>query len=573
MGSPVGELGRQSDEAVREVTLSRALFVQKTEDTQGQWKALSGGVNPSCFQTATSAGGGSNCTSDDANDGAPVEQVSWWSALGYLNALSVRQGLRPCYELPAGCTGDWRDGTLSCGNSAAPGISVGSPYECRGYRLPTEAEWEFAARAGTTTSTYAGNLLATTCADTRLLPIAWFCGNAASRTQPIGGKAPNDFGLYDMLGNVREWVWDRYAQAGNGGLDPEGALFGDKRVMRGGAWSLGPDASRAAHRASQMPELRDMLTGFRPVRMMSSTVSETAVVTFDAQGGGPPVPTSRPVTLGEPYGDLPATIRDGHVFAGWWTAVEGGSQILAETPVSIFGDHFLYARWTRVASTDAVEFAANASYISVSTFSNGHLSVLYRDDDNGARLSRVVYSNSGEVTVTAAAIAGAANGTSSTTLSTGNVGVVFSDADDGQSGNALVLNEVGTVIIPPTRFATFANQFATAPLRSGKMFVAYGPFASFVIIDAQGVASAPAAIDGGQLRLVDATTFGNGRVLAAWSGSSTLPWEGAPGRFSIFDDAGTMVVPPTNFDTDLSGSAGNFDFDVARFGPDQIGIF
>ena len=248
MGSPSGELGRFSNEAQHSVTLTRAFYLQATEVTQEQWQSLMGN-NPS------NRGGCPTC---------PVERVNWWEAVAYANALSASEGLPACYTL-TGC------GAVTPGNDMeCSGVTVtaagGDPYACTGYRLPTESEWEYAARAGTTTATYAGNLTATDCSDTTLLPIAWFCGNSGNQTQPVGGKVANAWGLYDMLGNVWEWTWDRYATYPSTATDPTGATGGSDRVGRGGSRGYNALGTRAADRGSSTPGGRFSDLGFRPAR-------------------------------------------------------------------------------------------------------------------------------------------------------------------------------------------------------------------------------------------------------------------------------------------------------------------
>ena len=143
-----------------------------------------------------------------------------------------------------------------------------SPYECPGYRLPTEAEWEYAARAGTTTATYNGNLDDTGCSSTVLEPIAWYCGNSGDEIHPVGNLDPNAWGLYDMLGNVSEWCHDRYeSDLGSSAVaNPWGPAAGSYRVFRGGSWDRSAWGTRAAYRFRRYPDNRSYNIGFRPAR-------------------------------------------------------------------------------------------------------------------------------------------------------------------------------------------------------------------------------------------------------------------------------------------------------------------
>ena len=220
MGSPATEEGRGSNEGpVHEVTLSQPFFLGKYEVTQGQWTAVMG-ANPSHFSAC-----GPTC---------PVEQVSWVDAQAFIAALNR-----------------WGDGAT--------------------YRLPTEAEWEYAARAGTQTALYTGALTLPS-----LDLIAWYGGNsevsytggfdcsgwsgkkhASSRCgpHPVGQKQPNRWGLYDMLGNVWEWTADRYREYPSGSVtDPRGPSTGTGRVSRGGSWITSAQGCRAAYRPTPSPD-------------------------------------------------------------------------------------------------------------------------------------------------------------------------------------------------------------------------------------------------------------------------------------------------------------------------------
>jgi formylglycine-generating enzyme len=167
----------------------------------------------------------------------PVETVSWFDALEFCNALSKNQGLQPCY--------DFEDDTVNWNQAA------------NGFRLPTEAEWEYAARTRDDLHYSGGD---------RLDAVGWFDGNC-NDLSVVGGKASNAWGLYDMSGSVFEWCWDWHAAYSKGELlDPQGPKSGTERVCRGGAWNHGNWFARATCRHCDLPTSRSSSIGFRVAR-------------------------------------------------------------------------------------------------------------------------------------------------------------------------------------------------------------------------------------------------------------------------------------------------------------------
>ena len=218
MGETQGEADEQPAHAVR----ISAFWIDSSEVTQKSFEALMG-RNPAKF----------------IGPDRPVERVSWYAAIQYCNARSLKEGLRPCYDLK----------TLACDFSAD------------GYRLPTEAEWEYACRAGTRTRYSFGDEPA------GLAACGWSKENADKATHPVRQKAPNRWGLCDMHGNVAEWCNDFYtagyaAAAEAGSADPRGPASGSERVLRGGSWSAGAGECRSSARASAAPGLADVCFGY-----------------------------------------------------------------------------------------------------------------------------------------------------------------------------------------------------------------------------------------------------------------------------------------------------------------------
>jgi formylglycine-generating enzyme required for sulfatase activity len=226
MGSSANEWGRNpNDETQWQVTVN-SFRMGRYQVTQAEYESMMGN-NPSHFK-------GKNL---------PVEMISWFDAVEYCNRRSQREGLTPAYTING--TGDNR--TVTWNRNA------------NGYRLPTEAEWEYACRAGTTTAYNTGASLSDN--------TGWYTVNSAGSTQEVGKKPPNAWGLHDMHGNVWEWCWDWYGTYTSGTqTDPTGPSFGYYRVLRGGSWNVSGGSMRSAYRYYGNPSYWDVNGGFRLVR-------------------------------------------------------------------------------------------------------------------------------------------------------------------------------------------------------------------------------------------------------------------------------------------------------------------
>ena len=221
----MGSEDMEDDEKPARTIRVNGFEMSATEITQRQYESVMG-ENPSHFA---------------GNDDFPVERVTWYDAVKFCNALSVHKGLDRCYN----------ETTWKC------------DFAKNGFRLPTEAEWEYACRAGTTTEYYTGDN------EKGLAGAGWYGydkGNSNKSTHPVARKEPNAWGLYDMHGNVFEWVNDWYGEYDSDSIEnPVGPDSATYKVLRGGSWFSLANYCRSAFRINDRPERTSNFSGFRIV--------------------------------------------------------------------------------------------------------------------------------------------------------------------------------------------------------------------------------------------------------------------------------------------------------------------
>jgi len=258
MGSPASEVGRYRDEEQHQVTLTNDYYVMTTEVTQGMFYEMMG-YDPRDGYTKIYGDG----------EDYPTYFVNWHMSAAFSNAVTAQHNneygtsLSACYS----CSGE---------GVAVLCTQAMDPYQCNGYRLLTEAEWEYAARAETTAAVWTPNGGADIpneeqyeCNEfalsdgTDMSEISWYCANSNTSSQEVGQLIPNDYGLYDMIGNVWEWTHDAYAEYDTAPVSDPTTKDGRYRVFRGGYWGYSPYKHRSAERSGTEAKDQSYIIGFR----------------------------------------------------------------------------------------------------------------------------------------------------------------------------------------------------------------------------------------------------------------------------------------------------------------------
>jgi formylglycine-generating enzyme required for sulfatase activity len=254
--------GKKENKPVHEVTITKPFYMGKYEVTQAEYESVIG-TNPSGFK-----GDEYLPAEGELQENRPVENVSWYDIIVYCNKRSLAEDLTPCYSINESVNpSDWGEIPTE---TDATWNSVVCDFSAEGYRLPTEAEWEYAARAGD--NTVDTQIFSGTNNVDKLGDYAWYSDNSGGISHEVGKKLPNAFGLYDMSGNVWEFCWNWFTNEyveSEGGFDPTGDL-GSTRIVRGG-WSKNTDECNVFYRNGNDPYSYYKSIGFRVARSCPNT--------------------------------------------------------------------------------------------------------------------------------------------------------------------------------------------------------------------------------------------------------------------------------------------------------------
>ena len=215
----------EDEQPIHEVSVS-SFYICKYQVTQKEWQEVMGD-NPSVFE----------------GDMLPVDTIDWYDAIEYCNKRSIKEGFNPCYS--------------------GSGDNISCDWTANGYRLPTEAEWEYAARGGKKSRGYKYS------GSNDINEVAWYGDNSRYKTHPVGQKQANELDIYDLSGNVWEWCWDRNSSdyySDSPSSKPRGPRKGKNRVLRGGSWNYDDYYCRVALRFNGSPDYRFSSCGLRILR-------------------------------------------------------------------------------------------------------------------------------------------------------------------------------------------------------------------------------------------------------------------------------------------------------------------